>query len=117
MGLLRVCDEELGLVGIWARISHRHDAAGVKLGTKEDQDGRTMDEKVEKGTDFESGSDLIRKWGTPNALTTFTRSSWITRLNHESPDVAVENTTIVIIGCAKSKKVLDFVVSSLHGEL
>ena len=48
MGLLRVCDEELGLVGIWARISHRHDAAGVKLGTKEDQDGRRMDEKVER---------------------------------------------------------------------
>jgi hypothetical protein len=45
MGLLRVCDEELGLVGIWARISHRHDTAGVKLGTKADQDGRKMDEK------------------------------------------------------------------------
>lgn len=45
MGLLRVCDEELGLVGIRARISHRHDTAGVKLGTKEDQDGRTKLER------------------------------------------------------------------------
>ena len=39
MRLLGVCDEELGLVRIWARIGHSHHPAGVELGSEKGTSG------------------------------------------------------------------------------
>ena len=55
---------------------------------------------------FDGGSDFVLEGLSPYGLTTFAHTGGITGLDHESPDVAMENATVIIVGSTKGEKVL-----------
>lgn len=55
---------------------------------------------------FEGRSDFIREGATPDALTALSRTQWIPCLYHESFNISVEQTSIIIVAGAQRKKVL-----------
>jgi len=84
VGLLGVSDEELGLVGVRSRVGHGYHASGVEL---------------------ERGSHFIRECLAPYALTTLSRASRITGLYHETSDVPMKQTSIIIVRSTECKEV------------
>ena len=94
MRLFGVGDEELGLVGVRARVCHGEDATVVEL---EDVNSACMTRMRKRGsTDLEGGADLIRKRLPPDALAAFARARRITCLDHEAFDVPVPQAVIII---------------------
>jgi hypothetical protein len=76
MWLLRVGDEELGLVGIGTRVGHGKHTTRIEL---------------------ESRPYFVWKGFAPYALATFARTGIVTGLDHEALDVAMKNASIKII--------------------
>ena len=85
MRLLSICDEELRCIRIWAVICH----------------GKDSSRRV-----FQVFSQLIFKLPAPNGRTSFPSVCRISRLDHESFDVSMEDTAIIVVTRAESKKVL-----------
>ena len=86
MSLLRVSDEELGLVGVRSRVSHGYDTTGVKLQGKPVSGVNNTSGGL--GTDLERGTDLVWERFPPDGLPAFPRVCRITCLDHEVLDVA-----------------------------
>ena len=51
--------------------------------------------------------DFVDKRATPDRLPAFAGSRWVPGLDHEALDVAVKEAVVVIVGRAKSQKVLE----------
>lgn len=112
MRLLGVRDEELGLVRIRARVGHGHNPTSIKFEGGADFVAEWLAlsvfyERVGQKTRLVEVKRQDRKRGThPDRLATFSCPCWVTRLDHETFDVAMKDAVIVGPACTECKKVL-----------
>ena len=81
-----VRDEELGAVGVFALVGHADDAPGV-MGAR--------------------ALELIREVFVPDGRATFARAGRVAALEHEMPDVSVEDDAVVVAAFAQLDEVPD----------
>lgn len=78
-------DEELGTVRVLASIRHAHGSLAIVL---------------------ETWDDLILKLAAPDGLPSAACAGWVTTLDHEAGDDAVEDDIVVLAGFGERGKVL-----------
>lgn len=83
-GLGRVGDEELTLIGVYARVGHR-DEASFRM--------------------FQGFLELVLKFLAPNRLAAFSGVCWVAGLHHEAFNVPNEDAAIEVVRSAQGEKV------------
>ena len=57
---------------------------------------------------------LVRKFPAPNRAPAFAGASGVTRLDHETLDVTMEEVVVVVVGSSETKEVLKIKIKNEH---